>query len=152
MEDIKNAPDDTVPVPNEDHIKLTEQTILLLGQESNSILYSQLLQILKTLIKNPKKAKSILKEKVDLLQIGDQSLFGKKFRLHVAETERFEKRTLEVFSSGNRRAPPPAKKPFWTGPSSNIGKPYGGGRFCYGKKPNIRDSHNAQYGGKQNNK
>ena len=56
LEDIKNALDDTVPVPAEDHIKLIEQTVLLLGQASNSILYSRRLQILKTLIKNPKKA------------------------------------------------------------------------------------------------
>ena len=57
LEDIKNAPDDTVPVPVEDHIKLIEQTVLLLGQASNSILYSRRFQILKTLIKDPKKAK-----------------------------------------------------------------------------------------------
>ena len=41
LEDIKNAPDDTILVPIEDHIKLTEQTVLLLGQASNSILYSR---------------------------------------------------------------------------------------------------------------
>ena len=40
LEDIKNAPDDTVPVPVEDHIKLTEQTVILLGQALHSILYS----------------------------------------------------------------------------------------------------------------
>ena len=118
LEDIKNAPDDTVPVPVEDHIKLIEQTVLLLGQASNSILYSRRLQILKTLIKDPKKAKNILKEKADLRQRGDQNLFGKKFRSHFVETERSTKRTLEVFSGGNRSAPPPTKKPFWTGPSS----------------------------------
>ena len=78
MEDIKNAPDDTVPVLAEDHIKLIEQTVLLLGQASNSILYSRRLQILKTLIKDPKKVKNNLKEKADLLQKGDQNLFGKK--------------------------------------------------------------------------
>ena len=65
MEDITNAPDDTAPVPVEDHIKLTEQTVLLLGQASNSILHSRRLQILKTLMKDPKKAKNILKEKKD---------------------------------------------------------------------------------------
>ena len=37
---IKNVPDDTVPVTVEDHIKLTEQTVLLLGQASNSMFYS----------------------------------------------------------------------------------------------------------------
>ena len=38
--------------------------------------------------------------------------FGKTFRSHVAETELSQKRTLEVFSSGNRSAPSPAKKPY----------------------------------------
>ena len=60
LEDIKNAPDFTVSVLVEDHINLVEQTLLLLGQASNSILYSQRLQISKTLIKD-QKAKSILK-------------------------------------------------------------------------------------------
>ena len=136
LEDIKNAPDDTVPVPVEDHIKLIEQTVLLLGQASNSILYSRRLQILKTLIKDPKKAKNILNEKADLLQKGNQHLFGKKFRSHVVETERSKKRTLEIFSGGNRSAPPPVKKPCRTGPSPNSNKPYGGGQFYYGKKRN----------------
>ena len=31
LEDIKNAPDDTVPVPAKDYIKLIKQTVLLLG-------------------------------------------------------------------------------------------------------------------------
>ena len=80
LEDIKNAPDDTVPVLVGDHIKLIEQAVLLLGQVSNSILYSRRLQILKTLIKNPKNAKTILKEIADLLKKGDENLFGKEFR------------------------------------------------------------------------
>ena len=119
LEDIKNAPDDTVPVPVEDHIKLIEQTVLLLGQASNSILYSQCFQMLKTLIKDPKKAKIILNEKADLLQKDDQNLFGKKFRTHAVEKERSKKRTSEVFSGGNRGAPTPSKKPFRTDPSPN---------------------------------
>ena len=92
------------------------------------------MQILKTLIKDTQKAKNILKEKADLLQKGDQNLFGKKFRSHVVETERSKKRTLEVFSGESRSTPPPAKKPFRTGPSPNNNKPYGGGRLYYGKK------------------
>ena len=40
LEDIKNAPDDTVPLPVENRIKLIEETVLLLGQVSNSILYN----------------------------------------------------------------------------------------------------------------
>ena len=126
QEDIKSAPEDTAPVLVEDHIELIEQTVLLLGQAPNSISYSQRLQILKTLIKDPKKAKNILKEKSDLLQKGGQNLFGKMFRSHVVETQRSKKRTLEVFSGGNRSVPPPAKKPSRTGPSRNSNKPYGG--------------------------
>ena len=38
LEDIKNSSDNKVPVPVGDHIKLIEQTILLLGQAPNSIL------------------------------------------------------------------------------------------------------------------
>ena len=38
IEDIKNAPNDTVPVVAENHIKLIEQTVLRLGQASNSVL------------------------------------------------------------------------------------------------------------------
>ena len=47
LEDIKNAPDDTAPVPVEDHIKLVEQIVFLLGQASTSSLYIRRLQILK---------------------------------------------------------------------------------------------------------
>ena len=133
LDDIKNAPDDTITVPVEDHIKLTEQTVLLLVQASNSILYIRRLQILKTLIKDPEKAKNVLKEKADLLQKGDQNLFGKKFRSHVVEIECSKKRTLVVFSGGNHSPPPLAEKPFQTGPSPNSNKPYGGERF-YGAK------------------
>ena len=120
--DIKNAPDDTVPVPAQDPFKLIEQIVLLLGQAWNSILYSRRLQILKTLMKDPKKAKNILKEKADLLQKGDQNLFGKKFRSHIVETECSKKRTLEVFSGGSCSAPPPAKNPFRTSPSPSNDK------------------------------
>ena len=97
LEDIKNAPDDTVLVPVEDHVKLVKQTVLLLVQVSNWILYSRRLQKLKTLIKDPKKAKNILKEKAYLLQKNDQNLFGKKFRSHVVKTERFKKRNVGGF-------------------------------------------------------
>ena len=62
------CPDDTASVPAEDHIKFIEQTVLLLGQASSMIFCSRRLQILKVLIKEPKKAKSILKEKLNLFQ------------------------------------------------------------------------------------
>ena len=63
-----------------------------------------------------------------------------------------KKTTLEVSSGGSCSAPHPAKKPFWTDHSPNNNKPYGGGRFYYGKKAKNRDRHSAQYGEKENNK
>ena len=83
LENIKNVPDDTVPVPVEDHIKLIEQAVLLLDQASNSILYSQSLKILKIVIKDPKQAKKILKEMADILQRGDQKIFLGKCSDHM---------------------------------------------------------------------
>ena len=137
MEDIENLRDAAAPVPVEDHIKLTEQTVLLLGQASNSILYSRRLQILKTLIKDSKIANNILKEKADLLQKGDQNLFGKKFRLHVVETECAKKKNLEIFSGGSLSTPPPAEKPFRTGPSPNNNNRIVKGDFTTVKNPII---------------
>ena len=130
LKDIKNASDDTVPVSVEDHIELIEQTVLLLGQASNSILYSQRLQILKTLIKDPKKAKNILKEKaikIFLAKSSDRMLL--KQNAPLKEHRRF-------FSGVNRSVPSPAKKPFQRGPLPNSNKPYSGGKFYYGKKTN----------------
>ena len=63
LEKIKKAPDDTIPVSIENHIKLIEQTVLLPAQASNAILHSRRLQILKTLIKDPKKAKKYFEGK-----------------------------------------------------------------------------------------
>ena len=125
LEDIKNAPGDTILVPIEDHIKLNEQTVLLLGQASNSILYSRRLQILETLIKDPKKVlkKKNLKEKA--------VYFKKTIKVFLAKSsdrnllKHSKKIILEVFYGGSRSAPPLAKKLFWTGPLPNNNKPYG---------------------------
>ena len=54
LEDIKNAPDDTVRKPAEDYIKLTDQTVLLLVQALSSILYSRRLQIYQKINKHEK--------------------------------------------------------------------------------------------------
>ena len=92
-----------------------------------------------------------MQEKADLLQKSDKIFFAKKFRSHVVETERYKKRTLEVFSTGNLSAPPPAKKPFRTEPSLSSNKPFGGGGFYSGKKQTI-ETENEQYDDKQNKK
>ena len=69
LEDIKQAgPKETVSVPTEKYIILVEQSVLLLVQVSYTIIYGGRLNILKPPIKDPKKAKHILKEKTCLLQ------------------------------------------------------------------------------------
>ena len=40
-----------------------------------------------------------MQKKIDLLQKGDQHLFGKKFKSHAVETECSKKKTLDVFSN-----------------------------------------------------
>ena len=55
LEDIKRAPNDTVAVPTAEHIRLVEQTVLLIGPASNLISYSRRLNVLKFLINTPRK-------------------------------------------------------------------------------------------------
>ena len=74
-------------------------------------------------MKDPKKAKHILKEKASLLQMNDDKFFGKKLRSHIENTDQGKKK---VFTS------PPSKKPLRTAHPSNQNNPCGGGRFYYG--------------------
>ena len=52
--------------------------------------------MLKILLKDPRKAKTLLKENTALLQEDEGHLFGKKFRLHIIEIKRSKKKSLEV--------------------------------------------------------
>ena len=61
-----------------------EQSILVLGQVSSTVTNGRRLNILK----DPKDAKPILKEKTRLDQKNDGKLFGEKFRSHVEDTGR----------------------------------------------------------------
>ena len=73
-------------VPLEGYSKLVEQTISVLGQASNSISYTYTrMDVLKQVVKDPRKAKNLLKEKKDLLNQEDEELFGKKFQSYILE-------------------------------------------------------------------
>ena len=109
---------------------LIEQTTLLLGQASLSVSYARHLNILKTLLKDPPKAKKLLKEKTALLQEDESHLFGKKFRSHVIEIERSKKKYLEVFKGNNEK-----NTPFRKGSLPYQNRPQGGGRY-YSKSSN----------------
>ena len=52
--------EEIVSVPTEEYIKLVEQSVLLLGQAFNTIMYGRQLNILKPLTKDLKKAKHIM--------------------------------------------------------------------------------------------
>ena len=85
--------------------EVIEQTTLL-GQASLSIPYACPLNILKTLLKDSRKAKTLLKEKTALLQEDEGHLFGKKFRSHIIEIERSKKKSLEIFKGDMRKILP----------------------------------------------
>ena len=144
LEDVRNESSEAVGVPVDTFATLIEQTTLLLGQASLSVSYARRLNILKTLLKDPRKAKTLLKEKTALLQEDEGHLFGKKFRSHIIETERSKKKSLEVFKGNNEK-----NTPFRKGPLSYQNRPQGGGRYYYTAKSSNRDQNkNVQF---QNN-
>ena len=63
LEDVRNDTSEAVEVPVDIFATLIEQTILLLGLASLSVSYARRLNILKTLLKDPREAKTLLKEK-----------------------------------------------------------------------------------------
>ena len=97
LEDVRNESSEAVEVPEDTFPTLIEQTIPLLGQASLSISHARRLNTLKTLLKDPRKAKILLKEKTVLLQEDEGHLFGKTFRSYIIEIERSKKKSQEVF-------------------------------------------------------
>ena len=80
-----------------DLLYYVEQTVLLLGQSSNAITYHRRLNVLRSVMNSQYQVKSMLKEKVSLLQKHDEYLFGKKLRNHIADTIKSKKQTKEIF-------------------------------------------------------
>ena len=111
LEDVRNESSEAVEVPVDTFPTLIEQTTLLLGQASLSVSYARRLNIWKTLLKDPRKTKTFLKEKTALLQEDEGHLFGKKFRSHIIQIERSKKKSLEVFKGNNEKNIPFRKGP-----------------------------------------
>ena len=132
FEDTKNVPDNTVPVPVEDYINLIEQTVLLLDQALNSILYSRRLQILKGLIKDPKKAKNILKEKADLLQKMIKVFLAKRSGRMLKNTPRNKQWRFSLVEIVALLLLLLLKSPFRKALHRTTTKQYRGGQFYYG--------------------
>ena len=67
--DIRKAPSDkAIEVPVDEFVTLVEQAILLLGQASLSASYNRQLNILKMIMRDPTKAKTMLKENDNVLR------------------------------------------------------------------------------------
>ena len=116
---------------------LTEQTTLLFGQASLSTSHTRRLNILKTQLKDPHKAKTLLKEKTASLQEDENHLFGKKFRSHIMEIEHSKKKkSLEVFKGSNEK-----NTSFRKGRLPYQNGPQGGRRYYYTTKSTNRDQN-----------
>ena len=79
LENVRKLdPEEPTPVPVDEHIKLVGQTMLLLGKASNTKTYGRRLNILKSLMKDPRKTKNMLKERANLLQklCGEKNSFA----------------------------------------------------------------------------
>ena len=61
------------------YVTLAEQVALLLGEASLSVSYTSRFNILKTVTKDPRKAKAMLRENENILKENETHLFGKKF-------------------------------------------------------------------------
>ena len=109
-----------------------EQIVLLLGQSSNTITNHRRLNVLGCIMNLQYQVKTVLKEKVALLQKHDSELFGKKFRDHHADTIKSKRETNEISADSKKLFPwissyPPRRsegqKDFLTkGGGSNYGK------------------------------
>ena len=85
-----------------------EQSILLLGQATNSMIYQKRYSILSTLKCAPQQSKEMLREEADLLQQQDKNLFGKKFREHRISSAKSKKQTIKLFCDKGKKK----QKPF----------------------------------------
>ena len=109
LENAKKS--DAPPLSLDKILSLLEQTICLLGQTSNSILYHRRYNILLSVC-SPQEIKNMLKKKVELLQSNDENLFGKEFSDHLTESVKSKKSSKEVFLKLDD-----SKKPFRSGTS-----------------------------------
>ena len=93
LKDILKAPsDEALEVLKDKFATLFEEVILSLSQASLSVSYTRRINILKMITKDPRKAKSMLKENENILKESETHLFGKKLRSHMIEIEKSRKK------------------------------------------------------------
>lgn len=94
-----------------------EQTVTLIGQLVNHILYQRRFMILSAMFNDKKKAKQLLKDWKDLLMDTESYLFGEKFEDKVIKTQKTKLKTKQLLKDSmapkNPRFPkgPPPQRP-----------------------------------------
>jgi len=91
--------------------QLIEQSILVLGQAFNYLLYERRKNVLGCVM-STNVVSSTLKDKAGDLAKDGPLLFGNDFRDHVVDTSKAKRKSMEAFTTSS-----PAKKPFREGPS-----------------------------------
>ena len=102
IESARLLQEDSVEVEPKEIQEFVEQTVLLLGQASNSISYYRRFCMLWSLTNSPQQSQKMLKEDSELLQKNDKHLFEKKFRENIWRTSESKKQTLEILSNTSR--------------------------------------------------
>ena len=96
VESVRLSQDDSVEVDLKEIQEFVEQTVLLLGQASNSISYYRSFYMLLALTNSPQQSSKMLREDSQLLQKNDNNLFRKRFRGNIWHTFKSKKQTIEM--------------------------------------------------------
>ena len=80
-------------------IKFVTQSIVLVGQTNIALSYHRRLSTLNVVIKSTIQARSMLKNKSELLQREKKDLFGKEFREQISETVKAHRQSKELLAS-----------------------------------------------------
>ena len=102
VESARLSQKNSVEVDLKEIQEFVEQTVLLLGQVSNSISYYRRFYMLLALKNSPQQSKQMLREDSELLQKNDKKIFRKKFRGNIWHTCRSKKQTIEMLSNTSR--------------------------------------------------
>ena len=114
LETAKKEQDSSVSI--NDLIKFVTQSIILVGQTNIALSYHRRLSALDGVMKSTIQAKSMLKNKSELLQKENKDLFGKEFREQISETVKAYKQSKELLASGVFKDTASGNQPFRKGP------------------------------------
>ena len=112
VEKASNSSEQLVNASLDDMQKFIKQTVLMVGQSSNTVTYHKKYNLLNNLMGPLNQAKEALRENKDLSQKHDKNLLGKKFRNHIVEVTKTRKTTTAAFSAAKSRSGSSRREPF----------------------------------------